>query len=66
MLLAVDVILIKKPTGSVVMLFWPIQHILEALQVYQSFCEDRHRARFTPIWPLFTIFLRNLEDNDVT
>ena len=37
-------ILIKKPIGSVAMLFWPIQHILETLQAYHSFCEDLHRS----------------------
>ena len=49
MLLAVYVISIKKPTGKrnlgvltcVAMVFCPIQHILEALNVFHA---DHHRA----------------------
>ena len=74
MLLAVYAISIKNPQVNVymvvlayiAMVFCPIQHILEALYVH----EDRHKSsgqsRCTPTWQLFSVFLRNLEDDDVT
>ena len=46
----------------VALVFCPIQHIL-----YHSFREDHRRScRCTPTWWLFSVFLRNLEGNDVT
>ena len=47
------------------MVFCPIQHILEAL--YHSFREDCHKhLSRTPTRQLFSVFLCNLEGDDIT